>query len=64
MPKMIAEIPVPYATLFQPAGFVARTVLQSPYSNLFLAGDQVSSSSLEAAMRSGETAAEAILHRR
>lgn len=61
--RMIARIPVPYATLWQPAGFAAKGALPSPHPNLHLAGDQVSSSSIEATMRSGETAALAILER-
>lgn len=59
--RMIARIPVPYATLRQLPGFATRGVLQSPYANLRLAGDQVSSSSIEATMRSGESAAHALL---
>ncbi len=61
--RMLARIPVPYATLSQPPGFAARRILHSPYPNLHLAGDQVSSSSFEAAMRSGETAALTLLER-
>lgn len=59
--RLIARIPVPYATRCQPPGFAARTGLSSPFSNLHLAGDQVSSSSIEATMRSGESAAQTLL---
>jgi len=49
-------IRVPYALRFQPPGFAA-TRLESPFPGVILAGDQVSSSSIEAAMQSGEKAA-------
>ncbi|MEX1118121.1 MAG: NAD(P)/FAD-dependent oxidoreductase [Terrimicrobiaceae bacterium] len=45
------------AVLRQPPDFFHRTRLTSPYPNLILAGDHTATSSIEAAMASGERAA-------
>ncbi len=44
----------------QPPSFFRRTPLVSPFPNLFLAGDHTATSSIEAAMRSGERAAKQV----
>lgn len=55
--RLIAMQNVPYATLKQPAGFAGGLTSPAALENLHFAGDQVSSSSIEAAMHSGQQAA-------
>lgn len=55
---------VPYALPDQSAGFAARLALPPVPPGVFLAGDQITSASIQAAMESGERAAHAVLGRR
>ncbi len=55
---------IPYAQPKQPPGFAAHFPQPSTPPNVLLAGDQVRSSSIEAAMISGELAAKKLLSRR
>jgi phytoene dehydrogenase-like protein len=57
----LETVTIPYATRLQPAGFAAAPPLRSPWPNVTLAGDQVAISSIEAALRSGEAAAQTLL---
>ncbi len=48
---------VPYATLRQPPGFATGLTSAALFENMRYAGEQVLSSSIEAAMHSGQQAA-------